>query len=120
MLEFQVKNNILEIKETLMGASRDKVGFTYYCLKTWTVCNRGDPQPFERGSLWPPADNGSIEWVIKHHLPKVMNPAEIEEVRENIPKESYESRLKKHCEEFAAWSMKAVEEFREKEQKGHK
>lgn len=120
MLEFKLKNNILEIKETLMGASRDKVGFTYYCLETWTVCNRGEPQPFERGRSWRPAANESIEWVIKHYLPKVMSHAEIEKVRENIPKESYESRLKKHCEEFAAWSMKAVEEFREKEQKGQK
>lgn len=120
MLEFKLQNNILEIKETLMGASRDKVGFTYYCLKTWTVCSNGKPQPFERGSLWPPVDNGGIEWVIKYYLPKVMSPAEIEKVKENIPKEPWESRLKKHCEEYAQWSMKAVKEFREKEQKGKK
>lgn len=68
MLSFKmVSENVLEVKETIMSFTKDKVSYWYYDIKNWKKSMFGTEG--EIPSV--PMSAAGIDWVKKYYLQKV-------------------------------------------------
>lgn len=66
-LQYNLKNNVLEVIETIHGWKETKVSHWYYDIESWKVSSHG-----KQGDIPDrPMTQNSIDWVKKYYLPKV-------------------------------------------------
>ena len=68
MLSFKLRGDVLEVKEVQMTFFADIITYWYIDIKNWMCSNTNDRNaPLDRKM-----DQGSIDWVKKYYLPKVL------------------------------------------------
>ena len=67
MLEFKLDGNILEVKETILSWTEDRVSYWHYDIVNWMDNANGKREPLDRKM-----SQVSIDWVRKYYLPKVV------------------------------------------------
>ena len=68
MLELRLEGDILQVKETIMGFSKDRVSYWHYDIKNWMDNANGKREPLDKKM-----SQGSIDWVKKYYLPVLAN-----------------------------------------------
>ena len=63
-LKLKLEGDILEVTEITMSANETRKFSWFYNIKTWEYREQGHDH------FWP-MDDGQIDWVKKHYLPKV-------------------------------------------------
>lgn len=66
-LSYNLKGDILEVKETLMSFTSTEVSYWYYDIKNWKKSSHGKiNDPCDRNM-----NRSDIIWVSKYYIPKV-------------------------------------------------
>jgi len=68
MLSFKLTGDILEVKETILYFTKDKVSYWYYDIVKWEKSSKGDKDEVPNRKCSPE----DIEWVTKYYLPKLL------------------------------------------------
>lgn len=68
MLEIKkISENVIEVKETLMGFTNTKYSFWYYDIKNWLVSSHGKENDVPDRVM----TESGIDWCKKYYIPKI-------------------------------------------------